>query len=573
MRRFSARFLGSVGGPSSDPKTPAVADLALLLSLDSSIGAGSFSRSTNAWNPETGQIGPHNNIPNNELLTGSGWTKQANVTITQISGGEWEIDLTNATATTGIYYVATHPSAMPQVASFSAKWISGGDGTIQVYEPVNGAFTGGNKILTTDWQDIVIPQFTPLSTVSGVWIRKNSGGANIIRVKLFLQNNYSRSEYFVNATDSAPVYGPRYVSGKQGQSILIEEASTQLLTNTQDLSGWGFSSCTLGVTGNYWGSFAITKFTEDTAIAAHGPYFSWVKAASAITYTLSVVFPSTNGRSNYALRLGDGTNYVDTIFNITNGTVVQEPTLIGSGITIIGRTITAVGTDKYRCTVTLTSNSATTWYLNILGAIGFNISYTGTSAVNQFVAPMLEALSYATSPVIGGAAGATRGSESLSYPTSGALTAAQGTIMAWVKVDQARTSSANVYCLWSLRTAGGGNDNIVVYGAGNSLSAYTSNHTGTASTHPVGTALVGKSGWVHIAMTWSSTELALWVDGVKQATPTANPNIPSAVDSTFQIGYDTAVSGWQPDLPIDQFRVFGRPLTAKEIGEIYKRGL
>jgi hypothetical protein len=78
------------------------------------------------------------------------------------------------------------------------------------------------------------------------------------------------------------------------------------------------------------------------------------------------------------------------------------------------------------------------------------------------------------------------------------------------------------------------------------------------------TATIAAGAWRHLAMTYDSGELKVYVDGVPAATQTGVAP-PLASTGALRIGNTTAASGVQFTGRVDDVRIYDRPLSAAEI--------
>ncbi len=146
--------------------------------------------------------------------------------------------------------------------------------------------------------------------------------------------------------------------------------------------------------------------------------------------------------------------------------------------------------------------------------------------------------------------GTTRAAETLTIPTAGLLSAAEGTVDGWVWEDGIATGQNRH--LFTVRDAADTMNALVLWrDAGGYWSARTRDSSGTDSTATFGTRL--SVGWHHLAMRWASNELALFVDGT-QVSSVASPRMPSALGPVAFVGASgsstggVATTGWHNGL-------------------------
>jgi hypothetical protein len=231
--------------------------------------------------------------------------------------------------------------------------------------------------------------------------------------------------------------------------------------------------------------------------------------------------------------------------------------------------ITQVTSDWYLCTMTVLLTSGAGSSMRIYLGSG---SFAGDASTVQmyFAFTQLEAKAYKTSWQEGGTP---RTEESLLYPDAGAVTTVGGgTINLWAFIVNNANTDVAKYFIEFNAGATANRISLVKNATNDSWSANTYNAASATSAHNV-TDLTMPNGWQMLTMTWSATELALWVNGVKQANPTANPFIPEGNVATFGIGNRaSASSGWLNNTIPDQMRFFNRVLTAAEVAQLYRSG-
>jgi hypothetical protein len=233
----------------------------------------------------------------------------------------------------------------------------------------------------------------------------------------------------------------------------------------------------------------------------------------------------------------------------------------GTGRLYIDSAFTAITGSAYtRFKLENTPSTATFRVVTIRAEIG---------SIVYFILPQLEELPYATSPILCAGVATARAADVLTHPASGYLTAAQGTISCWVKVNTAIQSDTNFHFMFYEETALNVNQ-IAMYktNVANRWFLTTRNAAGTASTINVLNAL--SDGWHMFTAVWGGSFPLLYIDGVLAGTAASN-NIPSAVATNMYIGSsNTGVS--QVDMPIDQLRIYNRVLTQDEITRLYRSG-
>lgn len=376
-----------------------------------------------------------------------------------------------------------------------------------------------------------------------------------------ISNTFTRATAAYNPETGALVASgnPRYVSGRAGQGIFIEEGTTNLLSASND-----FNNATWIVTNVARNKDAVDPFgainNAWTFTTANGVSNTFVKASdsfsNATSYTWSIFAKAGTG-SNLIYQRVDNGSYIVTTFNLSTGII--------SGVTT-GAQMTTVGNGWYRCSIAFTTGAVgvqtlSTIYLDAWGAA------TGVKTFYMY-GYQLEQKAYATT--YQDSANATRNAETLTFNPTGVITPTQGTISVWVYVAAGsvwRDTSSRVF-VWGTSSSGNNNRMNLEKNGGNVI-ATAYNSSGTLSEHAIATTL--SVGWHNLTVCWNSSELSLSIDGVKQSNPTTNPNIPSAVGSSFFIGA-TKDGTLQANTTLDNFRIYNRVLSASEIMQLYRSG-
>lgn len=250
------------------------------------------------------------------------------------------------------------------------------------------------------------------------------------------------------------------------KGLLIEESRTNLLTYSEDFSNAAWTKSNTTVTANATASPDGTV-SADLLTATSGVedvYVILSKAASAITYTLSVFVKNNVNANTVVLYLSDNsTGQATGTFNLS---AVTATTTSGtwSGVSA---SISSVGSGWFRCTLTATS-PATSGLLP-----GFNWGSSGSAA--YFWGAQLEAGSFATSYIPTLASSVTRSADVASVNTlSPWYNASAGTVYAELE-RYALINSSDFANAWAL-SDGTTSERFQVYntGAGQVIDAVVS---------------------------------------------------------------------------------------------------
>jgi hypothetical protein len=325
---------------------------------------------------------------------------------------------------------------------------------------------------------------------------------------------------------------PRYETGQFNQAIMIEEATTNLLTANQS----DIETDTTGFTVEIGGT--LTRVTSE----------HWQGTASLRCQTDTI---------NYGLRLAanilSSTTYTFSVY--LKGT--------GKAFLMIYDTINVT----YSTDITLTS----TW-------TRYSVSLACTSAlalcyVRQYNAGtmdcycdgfQLEQKAYATSWIQGGA---TRAAETLTIPTAGVLNASAGTIECWHKP-------------LTPRSLGYYGDLFTVYVDGNHMLQLLRNTTnkldlywgtGSAILSLPGTTVLIKDTWYFVLIKWTATNIKVFINGILEID-TGATTLDLGVHSQLDIGCYSGAAGYEGSGLYDDLRISNIARTNTEILAAYNSG-
>jgi hypothetical protein len=189
----------------------------------------------------------------------------------------------------------------------------------------------------------------------------------------------------------------------------------------------------------------------------------------------------------------------------------------------------------------------------------------GVTEVSEFYFKyaQIEQKPYATSFIDG-----TRADETLTIPTAGVLNPQEGTVECWVYVPEFWKVGIPDWCrIWSIgNTVVNGRYNLFYDPTDDFMKfdiQFESIQRVTASKPSVG--------WHYFATKWSSTEMALFIDGVKVAS-WANPSLSTSfADTVMAVGSRTDGADYINTL-IDDLRISSRARTDEEISDAYNSG-
>lgn len=216
------------------------------------------------------------------------------------------------------------------------------------------------------------------------------------------------------ALAGVPRFDHNPVTG-ESLGLLVEEQRTNLLLRSQDFSyavwqGTGSALALAGIAPD--GTLSSYKLSEDTSSAVHYKYQGLAGTLGATVYTLSA-YVKAAGRSRVQLWSASGTPRFSARFDLAAKTAV---TLANVGTaSVISSSITEVGNDWYRISVTGTTGTDNVLGINIFLDNGSNHSYQGDGYSGVYIwGVQVEAGAFPTSYIKTEASQVTRAADSAS---------------------------------------------------------------------------------------------------------------------------------------------------------------
>lgn len=228
-----------------------------------------------------------------------------------------------------------------------------------------------------------------------------SGGANGTRV--------NSSGVIVAATTPRFDYDPVTLACK---GLLIEESRTNLQLNSEDISGWAVSDCS--ITSNQTaapnGNVTADLITENSASAEHFAYGSQINISS-IPYSQTFFLKSNGRNAQVRVQAASPFAYIIVNVNLAAGTVGNPAVYLASNASA---TISHSANGFYRVTVTGTFDvSVTGVYPIVYTTNGSSTNYQGDGVSGVYVwGQQFEAGSFATSYIPTTSASVTRTADS-----------------------------------------------------------------------------------------------------------------------------------------------------------------
>lgn len=148
---------------------------------------------------------------------------------------------------------------------------------------------------------------------------------------------------------------------------------------------------------------------------------------------------------------------------------------------------------------------------------------------------------------------------------------AQGSICCWAKNDS--SSPAGYQYIIGRNAAGTNEGDIAIYLNDNTNKIGGIIESSGSTSSATANSVLSDTNWHHYIFTWSSTQTAFYVDGVKQTTTGAGKTLVANASLGFAIGSRSnagAIQCW--DGLIDDVRIYDHVLSTFEIAFIYNSG-
>lgn len=224
------------------------------------------------------------------------------------------------------------------------------------------------------------------------------------------------------AQNAAGVLIP-FASGEMRRTdkgVLIEGARTNLCLRSQEFDNASWTKSRTSLSANAAiapdGTMTADKLIETVDSGTHRAYQNFTKAASAVTYTLSVYLKAAE-RTFAHIRIaetGEG-NPATVGLNLSTG---ELGTPYGSGITGVSAAVVTVANGWYRLSITGTTTTDTNLSVYVMAATGLtsgDISYVGDITKGVYIwGAQLEATAFPSSYIPTTTASATRAADVLS---------------------------------------------------------------------------------------------------------------------------------------------------------------
>jgi hypothetical protein len=349
----------------------------------------------------------------------------------------------------------------------------------------------------------------------------------------------------------------RYETGQFGQAVMVEEGTTNLLTVNQtdvETDTTGFSLFGTGTltrdTTAFWSNAASAKAVSTLAGSQQMSIYTGSLRTPVNPNTIYTFSVYAKAQAGVGRQWGLDIEWFDA-----------GEALIAGGIIGPYSDVSATWT---RLSVTGQSPAtAVTCYVSV------NMFNTQQNEVLWWDGAQLEAKSYATSWIQGGV---TRAAETLTIPTAGVVSAAEGTVEFWIYLDGDIAATNSSYrTMFVLSTSGSTTTNIIIFqrttvaDTWQIRSADSAGYTGNLFTW------IPVVGWHYFVLRWSVIELAAFIDGVKYGS-VLNPKLPTSLPVNAYVG-SWITGAQQINTLIDDLRISNIARTDAEILAAYNSGV
>jgi hypothetical protein len=481
------------------------------------------------------KYGAHNVCAYSEDQSNTAWDAlTANVT-SRTYGSAGPSGALNATRiqTTSGWYMMSNATTNSGATYVVSAWVKSNTGSSQTFRVVanSGSDVTGDLTATTDWQQFSLT-FTP-TTSTQIGLRDSAtpgGSTDLLVTQVHLYREPADTTYLT--TTSAAVYSLPYTYDTSGtcEGLLVEEARTNLMTNSSDFTTWSQALCTatgsaaVGPTGLTDASSLI----EDSSGGNHNLATTATIAAST-TYTQSVFVKAGPGSARHVILIFLNSSFGTTakvLYNTTtNQTSVASGTVDSHGAKDVGNGWWLVSATK-----AATSTGGATFYVRLYN--GVSESYTGDGSSGVYLWNFsVEAGSFPTSPIVTYGSTATRAADNTKISdTSFPMDYADGTTYAQFTHKGGSTSAYGAVILGTAN-----NSYFIAWlGSGNDI---TSNDVSSEVVLGGGSDVLATDTTYKVAIAYDSTltERRSSVDGTTAAT--------GAFDGSFTDGNVLTIGG------------------------------
>lgn len=385
-----------------------------------------------------------------------------------------------------------------------------------------------------------------VSGASQVLLTLASGEAGIQGARRVSEGVWSPLLSDGTAIPSATLLG--YLSDTAGTNVCLQSNALTTTWNAVFSGGAiGLSQNLVGVDGVINTGWTLT----DSDVSANSGVYQSLSLTNGVTYTQSVFIKKTTGAlTNYpAITAYKSTYSVGVCVNTTAGTAVAITAYQGATIgTTGGVSVTSYNNNWWRVSFSFTANASASWLPVLHPAFNANGSGTENSAavgtagiygVDFKIGGLSSYTPTTTSSVV-------RNSNVLSYPASGNISAAVGTVYLEATWQHA---VSGIGFLWGTYVDA---NNYTAIGHDGTNIVFRKCVTGV--NYDAAALLPYVSGTTYkIAAQWGTSGTQIYVDGVAGA-PNVN-TAPAQIGSTMQLGAD-GNGAFQPFACLKHLRIY-----------------
>lgn len=320
--------------------------------------------------------------------------------------------------------------------------------------------------------------------------------------------------------------------------LLMEAARTNLCLQSQTL-GTTWTTLQASISSNVTtapdGTSTADKLVEDGTTNTHAVLQTFAKAASALTYTVSI-FLKASERTACQLRFVDAavsTNRVSTEVNLSTGAL--SSTAASGTFTSASATITALANGWYR--VTLTGTTSTETSVNVIvfaqSPIGTS-SYAGDGTSGLFAwGGQLEQAAFASSYIPTTTVAVARTADSCIRTLGSEFSATAGTVVVAGRASGGQDATSNQFVF----TFGTGGDTLLFLRPATTNIARFNPFTGAVAQGPVDGTFVNSTAF-KAGIAYASNDIALSFNG---GAPATDATVTLAASyAQLSVGSDTA---------------------------------
>ena len=334
------------------------------------------------------------------------------------------------------------------------------------------------------------------------------------------------------ASSGQPRFEYEPTGDREARGLLIESSSSNLVTRSEEFNSWttGNASIQSNAAVAPDGTLSADTLTEAAETSpttnSHYVYSANITPAASTSYTFSVYLKAA-GRNNALLYTNIGGVSVNSIFNLSNGTV----TYTGGSVT---NAISPAGNGYYRCSITWTTNSTAAGNVRVYTCSDdTTFDYTGNGYGSVICwGAQVEASKFSSSYISTNSSASSRTQDSLNVATADiGYTGGPVSVVAEFDIDEAAPVGSGVVRRFAVAQLGG-----------TEFGLYQATYGGAALLGIAGGSLVTGSsltaGANKAAMSYDTNDVAICANGGSVTTDTSQELV-DASGLNFYVGGET----------------------------------